>query len=143
MIKKQLKPVITLFKAHQVLTEFIKADIKDTKFDLNEFSVFEVVYHYETIKVQDIKDKVLVASSSLTYILDKLQRKNIIKRSRCKKDQRVIYISLTEHGKAVSNHLFPKHYEKLQALLNVLDTNEQETLSNLLKKLGLHTKEQL
>ena len=143
MIKQDLKPLITLFKAHQSMVEFIKKDIKDTSFDLNEFSVFEVIYHYQHIKVQDIKEKDLVANSSLTYILDKLVKKGLIKRIKCHQDQRVTYIGLTDEGQQVANQIFPSHYERMQQLLDVLTLNEQHQLTILLKKIGIHTKEQL
>lgn len=143
MIKQDLKPLITLFKAHQSMVEFIKKDIKDTPFDLNEFSVFEVIYHYKHIKVQDIKEKVLVANSSLTYILDKLVKKGLIQRIKCHQDQRVTYIGLTNEGIKLSDTLFIGHYERMEKLLSILTHEEQKELSYLLKKLGTYTKEQL
>lgn len=134
--RKDLKSMIILFKTYQSLVEFTKQDIQTSGFDLNEFSVFEVIYHYKEITVQDIKDKILVANSSLTYILDKLQKKDLINRKKCTNDGRVTYISLTDKGLSKALEIFPKHYGHLKEIFNVLAVEEQEQLNILLKKVS-------
>lgn len=136
-----LKAMITLFKAHQSLTEVIKDDIRKYDFDLNEFAVYEVVYHYKQLRVSEINDKVLVNSSSLTYILDKLVRKNIIERLQDEDDRRVFNIRITKEGQLLGNRIFPSHYELLTKVFNVLTEDERELLSSLLKKVGFSAKE--
>jgi|SRR5690554_781885 len=141
--KKALKTMIILFKAHQSLVEFIKKDIKDTGFDINEFSVFEVIYHKEKLKIKDIKEKVLIANSSLSYILNKLKEKALIKSEESTKDKRIKYISLTEKGKKKALEIFPKHYNNLKEILNVLDDKETNNLNKALKKVGFNAKKRL
>lgn len=141
--KKDLKSMIILFKTHNTLIEYIKKDIENTSFDLNEFAVFEVIYHNKKLTVQDIKDKVLVANSSLTYILDKLENKELIKRTKSDIDLRVTFISLTNKGEKEALNIFPKHYENLKEIFNILTQEEQEQLNNLLKKIGFLAKERI
>ena len=135
-----LKLMIVLFKAHQSLVEFIKDDIKDCNLDLNEFSVLEVIYHKKELTVQEINEKVLVASSSLSYILQKLEKRNLIQRKKCQRDKRVSYISLTDDGYSFSNDLFPKHYDNLKEMFKVLSSEEKESAKEILKKLGYFIK---
>lgn len=141
--RKDLKSMIIVFKTHQALTEYIKNDISKTGFDLNEFGVFEVIYHKQNPTVQEIKDKVLVANSSLTYILDKLEKKDLIRRDKCQNDRRVTYVSLTENGIKKAMNTFPNHYENLKTIFSVLTSEEKETLNSLLKKIGYNAKESL
>ena len=136
--KIKLKPMITLFKAHKSFLEYIKNDIKDYSFDLNEFAVLEVIYHKKKISVSSIKEKILLANSSLSYILDKLEKRKLIKRVKDIYDKRVYYISLTNEGNIFCNKIFPKHYHNLKEVMNVLTNEEKIKLSNLLKKLGKH-----
>lgn len=141
--KNSLKPMITLFKAHKSLLEFIKEDIKKYNFDINEFSVFEIIYHKKKLMVNDIKDNVLIANSSLTYILDKLVRKNLIIKEKSKEDKRVTYIKLTSEGLDLASEIFPNHYNKLKELFNIYSDEEKEMLVNLTKKIGIHTERKL
>lgn len=135
--KKDLRLMIILFKSYQTLVEYIKDDLKDINFDLNEFSVFEVIYHYKCITINEIKDKVLVASSSLSYILDKLERKGLIERTKDEDDKRVTHVCLTTKGTEVSLNIFPRHYEELTKAFDVLTDEEKEVAGNILKKLSL------
>lgn len=141
--KTTLKPMITLFKAHKSLVEFIKEDIKNTSFDINEFAVFEIIYHKEKISVSEIKDKVLIANSSLSYILKKLENKSLIKRIKDKNDKRINYIMLTEKGIIEAENIFPNHYNNLKEIFNYLTNDEKDLLIKLTKKIGIHTEEVL
>lgn len=135
--KKDLKLMIVLFKSYQTLANYIKEDIKNTDFNLNEFSVLEVVYHHKEITVNDIHSKVLVANSSLSYILDKLVKKELIERRQCTDDKRVTYISLTDKGQKVSETIFPPHYDRLKAIFaNLTDAEKEQTIQTL-KKLSI------
>lgn len=139
--KNALKPMTTLFKAHRSVLEFIKEDIKDYDFDINEFSVFEIIYHKERLMINEIKDNILIANSSLSYILNKLETKKLIKKEKCETDKRITYIKLTNKGLDLATNIFPNHYKNLKNIFNVLTKEEKESLVNITKKLGLHTKE--
>lgn len=141
--KNELKSMIILFKAHSALTEYIKKDIENTGFDLNEFAVFEVIYHKEKLTVNEIKEKVLVANSSLTYILDKLEKKDLIKREKSTEDQRISLVSLTKEGLNKATSVFPNHYNNLKSIFNNLSEKEQEQLNKSLKTIGFLAKERL
>lgn len=141
--KKALKTMIILFKAHQSLIQFIKEDIKETGFDMNEFSVFEVIYHQEKLKVKEIKEKVLIANSSLTYILNKLKEKELVQSEESIQDKRIKYIFLTEKGKKKALKIFPKHYNNLKEIFNILKEEELNNLNEGLKKIGFTAKKRL
>lgn len=138
--RKDLKAMIVMFKAYQSLIEVIKNDIKDTGFDFNEFTVLEVVYHKKKLTVTEIKEKVLVANSSLSYILDKLENKNLITRTKNKEDKRITYIELTDEGLKVSEEIFPMHYNVLKEVFSVLTNEEKDVMIKTLKKVGLKAK---
>ena len=41
-----------------------------------EFAVLELLYHKGNQPLQQIGDKILLASGSITYVVDKLEKKN-------------------------------------------------------------------
>lgn len=141
--KKDLKSMIILFKAHDALIKFIKKDIKKTSFDLNEFVVFEVIYHKEKLTVNEIHEKILIANSSLSYILNKLENKGYITRNADPKDKRIKNVSLTDLGLKKAHSVFPKHYENLKTIFNELTKEEQQTLNKLLKTIGFKAEERI
>ena len=49
-----------------------------------------------------VKNKILIASSSTTYVIDQLVKKGYVKRELCQADKRVTYAEITEEGKTAT-----------------------------------------
>ena len=79
-----------------------------------------------------------IKSSSLSEMITKMENAGLIKKTRSKKDQRVILVSLSEKGKKAAI----KECEELdyitEHLFSCLDEQEKETVFALLKKLNTH-----
>ncbi|MCG1028847.1 MarR family transcriptional regulator [Virgibacillus halodenitrificans] len=133
-----LKAFVVLTRALQSIRARAEEDIKS--FDLNptEFAVLELIYNKGDQPIQKIGEKVLIASSSITYVVDKLEKKNLIKRKPCPKDRRVTYAAITPSGTALMNEIFPKHSNAIKEIFGGLDIKEKEELIEQVKKLGLH-----
>ena len=79
-----------------------------------------------------------MASSSITYVVDKLEKKNLIVRKPCPIDRRVTFAVITEKGQELMDDYFPKHKQALQEIFGGLDNEEKEQLIDQLKRLGLY-----
>ena len=134
-----LKLFVVLSRAHRTITD--KANQSIQRFGLNptEFAVLELLYHKGTQPLQQIGGKILLASGSITYVVDKLEGKGLLARKACEKDRRVTYAELTEKGKELLNDIFPQHEQRIDELVAGLTKEEKETAIQLLKKLGLYT----
>jgi MarR family transcriptional regulator, 2-MHQ and catechol-resistance regulon repressor len=80
----------------------------------------------------------LLASGSITYVVDKLEGKRLLERKPFSKDRRVIYASITSEGRKLMDEIFPKHQRAIQHIFASLDESEKETMGILLKKLGFY-----
>ena len=118
-MQNYLKTMTILFRTQQSVLAYSMEDIK--KYDLNftEFSVLEVLFKKTTLSVQSICDVVLIANSSMTYVLDKLEKRGLIKRYKDKTDKRVILVKLTNKGQKITDEISPKHYEYMHDLFKV------------------------
>ena len=97
--------------------------------------------HLGELKVGEICEKMLVSGGNMTLVLDNLEKLGYIERSHSKEDRRAININLTSKGQQIFDDVFKIHAENISKNMNVLDTEEQKQLGNLLKKLGLGVKE--
>lgn len=104
-----LKAFIVLSRALQSIKKRVEEDIKCLGLNPTEFAVLELIYSKGDQPIQKIGEKVLIASSSMTYVVDKLEKKSLIVRRPCPKDRRITYAALTNEGTALMNNLFPKH----------------------------------
>lgn len=131
-----LKTITIIFRAKNYLEKVIKDDIKSYGLNPTEFGTLEALYHKGELSVQQIIEKVLIANSSMSYVLEMLKKKNYIKRTQDKKDKRIYKITLTENGKEFMDLIYPKHKETLRQKLSVLNDEEELYLQSLLKKIG-------
>jgi MarR family 2-MHQ and catechol resistance regulon transcriptional repressor len=67
-----LKLFIVLTRAMQSITKRVEEDIKSYGLNTTEFAVLELLYNKGDQPIQKIGEKVLLASSSITYVVDKL-----------------------------------------------------------------------
>ena len=131
-----LKTLTILFRAHKSFVNLIKKDVKKHGLNATEFGVLEVLYHKGPLAIMDIKDKVLITASSMSYVIDQLVGKGFIKRIKNEDDKRQFMIKLSALGEDLMKEIYPKHASFLRSRLNLLEPDEEETLQKLLKKIG-------
>ncbi|XID91273.1 MarR family winged helix-turn-helix transcriptional regulator [Paenibacillaceae bacterium WGS1546] len=127
---------IALNRASQWANAHIDRDIKRYGLNRTEFGVLELLYHKGSQPLQQIGGKVLMSSGNITYVVDKLERKGLVRRRASKDDRRLVFAEITEPGGELMDEIFPRHAEVIARTMAGLDAEEQETASRLLKKLG-------
>lgn len=131
-----LKTITILFRAQKSLENLIKHDIKKYGLNPTEFGVLEALYHKGSLSIKEIKDKVLIASSSMSYVIETLLKKAYISKTPLKDDKRVYMIDLKPLGKQLMDDVYPQHVHQLRTVLNRLSKEEELVLQSYLKALG-------
>jgi MarR family 2-MHQ and catechol resistance regulon transcriptional repressor len=86
--------------------------------------------------IQDIGSKIDMTSGTMTYVIDKLEKKNYIKRVRCSEDRRRIYIELTDEGISFWKEIIVKHMKQMEDSFSHMTDEEMLQLIELMKKVG-------
>jgi len=136
-VTQSLKLFIVLSRAYKAINEHVNKVIHASGLNPTEFAVLELLYHKGDQPMQQIGGKILLASGSITYVVDKLEQKELLKRIACPTDRRVTYAQITEKGRNFIKEIFPEHAEQIDTLMSSLTSSEKETAIELLKKLGL------
>lgn len=134
---RALKLFIVLSRASKVISEDAHRLIDKYGLNPTEFAVMELLHHRGRQPIQKIGHKILLRSGSMTYVVDKLEKRGFLERLLCEKDKRVTYISITEMGVELIESIFPEHAKNIEALMSGLDAEEQDAAINLIRKLGL------
>ena len=100
-----------------------------------------MLYNKGPQPIQRIRDRVLIASSSISYVVSQLEDKGWITREKDKDDKRVYMASLTEKGQSQMADIFPKHAETLRKAFDVLTKDELTILQQAFKKLSAQSTE--
>lgn len=67
-------------------------------------------------------------------MVDKLEKKNLLKRKPCPKDRRITYATITEEGTKFMDDVFPKHKQAIKEIFAGLDVNEKKGYDSTVKK---------
>jgi MarR family 2-MHQ and catechol resistance regulon transcriptional repressor len=133
---ENLKTLTVLFRATNSLERIIREDVFQYGLNISEFGVLEALYHKGQLTVKQVIEKVLIANSSMTYVLDILIKKNYITRKQSETDKRSFVLELTETGKKLMDKIFPLHEKNMRAILDCLNAEEEKTLQRALIKIG-------
>ena len=134
--EKSLKLFIVLSRAYRAVNEKVNKVIQRNGLNPTEFAVLELLYHKGEQPLQQIGGKILLASGSITYVVDKLEEKGYLNRVACPKDRRVTYAKISEDGRKLIEEIFPEHSALIHELMDSLNDDEKDTAIQLLKKLG-------
>jgi MarR family transcriptional regulator, 2-MHQ and catechol-resistance regulon repressor len=135
-IQQSLKLFIVLSRANRSINDVVNKYIAEQGLNPTEFAVLELLYHKGDQPLQQIGGKILLASGSITYVVDKLEQKDYLRRVACKEDRRVTFAQITEKGKEFVESIFPEHESRIDEIMNVLTAEEKETVIELVKKIG-------
>lgn len=140
-IKQSLKLYIVLSRAHKAINEVTNQFFQENGLNPTEFAVLELLFHKGRQPLQQIGNKILLASGSITYVIDKLEKRGYLQRVSCPSDRRVTFADITDEGTQFMQQIFPEHEQNLHELVSVLTPEEKDVAIELLKKLGLSIKD--
>src|SRR5262249_24805797 len=104
---------------------------------LSEFAALEALLHKGPLPVNAIGRKVLLTSGSITVAIDRLESRNLVRRTSDPGDRRARIVQLTEAGRKLIEDAFRQHSLDMEETLAVLRPAERVELMRLLKKAGL------
>lgn len=134
--KDILKLTTVLFRTMNHVSAVIKGDIKGYDLNATEFGTLELLYHRGKQPIQSICNRLLMANSSLTYVIDKLEARGLIVRIPDTSDRRNTLIDLSDAGRAFFDAIFPHHVQTLESIYQDLKPEEIRELIESLKKIG-------
>ncbi|MDC4239572.1 MarR family transcriptional regulator [Clostridium tertium] len=129
-----LKLVIAMARTYNDMFFEIEKNVQEFGLNISEFGVLEMLYHKGDQPVQKVAEKILVTSGTITYVINKLEKKELVVRRKCEKDKRIFYVSLTEKGREFISDIFPKHKEFLDNLfIELNEDTKRELVDNLIQ----------
>ena len=100
-----------------------------------QLSSLLALYENGPLPTSQIAKYIMVNSSTVTGIIDRLEQKGLVQRSRISTDRRVITVTLTDKGRELAEHAPPPIQEKIVEGLQKLPPHEIEKIVQALTKL--------
>jgi len=138
-----------LYAATNSIIRYYRIYLNEIGITYTQYLVLLVLWELENSNIKEIAKVLKLDSPTITPIVQKLEKMNLVKRQRSDKDERVVVVSLTKNGidletqvadiqnkVACRTHLNPKDFKELKNTLNQLaDTMaaKEKKLDSLLK----------
>lgn len=127
---------VILNRAVSSVEEVLEQQVEGHGLSFTEFAVLEVLLHKGALPIGEVGEQVLLTSGSMTYVIDKLEERGLLRRRPCPEDRRVLYVELSDDGRSIIEHAFEEHAELLRELTGELSSKEKHHVSELVKRLG-------
>ena len=137
--KRQVNELNILW--HRMLMESNYKDIESKYPNIqglstNELAIIRIISEKEEVIIKDILEVLNIPKSTLTSIIDRLEKRNLIIRAISKRDRRSYKLELTEKGKIVQDDHIKFEEEVYGKIIVSLDTyEEREDLLKLIRKI--------
>jgi MarR family transcriptional regulator, 2-MHQ and catechol-resistance regulon repressor len=127
---------ITLSRAFGAVAAHAEADATRHGITLAEFGALEALYHKGPMLQGQLQEKILISSGGITWVVNKLIDRGLVRRRPCPDDRRARWAELTPAGSAFIREHFPDHARAIERATSGLTGAERTQATKLLRKLG-------
>ena len=127
-----------LYAATNSVIRYYRIYLNEIGITYTQYLVLLVLWEQESTNVNKIAKTLQLDSPTVTPIIQKLEKMNLVKRERSKSDERIVIVSLTKNGIDLE-HQVAAIQDKVacKTQLNTKDFDElKETLNNLTKTMS-------
>ncbi len=87
------------------------------------------------LKPTNIASMLERSPNSISMIVDRMVKAGLLRRTRDRKDRRVVFVSMTDKGKEAVEQAVPAGWEFINKLLSTLSYDEQRALADMLERI--------
>lgn len=124
-----------IYSVSRLITKAYKPFLDKMGITYPQYLVLMVLWENDEITVNQITEKLLLNTNTLSPLLKRMEKMEIIERNRCQEDERSVIIKLTQKGKELKNQaiLIPDQLIKLLVTENI-KLEDMIQLKNLLNE---------
>jgi len=124
-----------LVRTYQAFEAHAMPDIRAHGFNPAEFDVLVTLGNTPGMTLTELGESTLLFKTTLTSVVDRLQKKGLVERIPCEEDRRRTYARLTPAGEETFEAVFPAHIEHLKSRTGQIPKREKDRLIRSLREL--------
>ena len=101
-----------------------------------QFVVMKMLEPVGRLSLSQLSDKIQARNSTVTGIIDRMERENLVVRRRSEEDRRVVHIELTAKGKRLAGQVTIEPMQIFKTVLGELTARDAADLKRILTKLA-------
>lgn len=119
---EEVNKVVAIVQLMKKVTANIKHEIgchfKEMNLTGPQGMLIGTLFHHGEMKVSDLSEKLGLSNSTVSGILDRLEKQGLVERMRSKEDRRVVYVNITEDFKEQSKKQFVEINKMIEQMIN-------------------------
>lgn len=129
------KAIINLVFTYNWTTERLKKLLEESDLTLQQFNILRILRGSQMpLSTLQIRERMLDKMSDTSRIVDRLIIKELAKKVICKKDKRLVDVTITSKGLKLLEKLDSQE-DKMETIIKALTESEAQTLNTLLDKI--------
>lgn len=131
----QQETLLNLLRAGDQIENRLSRLFREHGLTLSRFNVLRSLAMADRpLTCGEIAERMIQIVPAITSLVDQLEKHSLVKRQRCSADRRVVYVSITSHGRKLADSLAPSLLGLEKSLLKKLTAAELKSLLGLLEK---------
>lgn len=130
-----LATVTELSQTFQAYSQYSDRKVRKMGLTPCQFDVIAALGNTPNINMRQLAEKTLVTKGTLTGIVDRLEKKHLVRREVPENNRRSFIIALTNEGQSIFESVFPDHVIYLKQKLGKLSEEELIEINQALRKL--------
>jgi DNA-binding MarR family transcriptional regulator len=133
-----LEAILYLYTEGRRLT---KESARQRNLTSPQLTVIKVLETFGDVSLSELSERIRAQNSTVTGIIDRMEREGLVKRERSKEDRRVVHIRLTSKGAELARDIKVEPMEILRRAILSLSAAEGRELVKVSMKLAKRVRE--
>ncbi len=137
-VDQVLEAIIYLYTESRRITKELakRADLTGP-----QLTVVKLLEQVGDLSLSELSDKIRAQNSTVTGIIDRMEREGLVLRERSKEDRRVVHIKLTAKGHTLAKEIPVEPMEIFKGALESLSVQEMRDLMRIMTKVAKRVKQ--
>ena len=135
MGERYLQSVRLLAECLQGFERFSGESVRRSGLTHAQFDIIATLGNTPGMTYKELGEKTLITKGTLTGVIERLESKGLVLRTRCLDDKRSFHVALSEQGQALFAEVFPLVVEHGRQLFATYSDADFEAMDSSLRKL--------
>ncbi len=133
--KPFLATVRELVRAYQAFSSYSEHFVRQYELTPAQFDVIATLGNTQGMSMGEIGEKTLITKGTLTGVVDRLKKKDLVTRDIPPENRRSVIVKLTSQGEELFQQVFPAHLADMETHFEGFDASELELMRVMLNRL--------
>lgn len=131
-----LNAFINLVRAGESVVGRLAPLMEGARLTVSQFGAMETLLHLGPMCQRELGQKLLKSGGNVTMVVNNLERRGLVSRSRSGEDRRRVTVRLTRQGRYLIRRAFPVVLAAIVGEMSALSPSEEEELRRLCRIVG-------